>query len=327
METSDPIKALLNTQVPGKLWHYTSIRGFQGIVTSKRIFATDIRFLNDRGEFIHARKLADDVVQETPKIDSNGVPIQEYLQKAINMAFNTGPLHPDRLQIFVASFSKSEDQLSQWRGYSQGSSGVCLELDLKTFRPPADIDTTVSFAPCVYDPETKKKLIQHALHHFRDAISNRWNKIAEAARKNISTNAFYGKKTSAEEFVASIQDTSDFAKLLQEATSKTYGDFLRIVALLKNSAFHEELEWRLVLPIWAKNQSLQNPRRFRVGTTTLIPYIAHPFSFEDASPLPITDLILGPGSDENFVPAARSFLESEGINLLPRQSKIPYRPW
>ncbi len=38
-------------------------------------------------------------------------------------------------------------------------------------------------------------------------------------------------------------------------------------------------------------------------------------------------MILGPGSDENFVSAAKSFLESEGIKLMPRQSDVPYRPW
>jgi hypothetical protein len=34
---------------------------FQGIVTSKNIFATDLRFLNDR-EFVHARKTTEQVI-------------------------------------------------------------------------------------------------------------------------------------------------------------------------------------------------------------------------------------------------------------------------
>jgi len=45
METSDPIGELLNTPIPEKLWHYTSVKGFYGIVTSKSIFATEARFL------------------------------------------------------------------------------------------------------------------------------------------------------------------------------------------------------------------------------------------------------------------------------------------
>jgi hypothetical protein len=64
-------------------------------------------------------------------------------------------------------------------------------------------------------------------------------------------------------------------------------------------------------------------RRFRVEKTTLIPYIAHPFSA--AGPVPLVDIILGPGSDENSVLAAHRFLKSQGLNLSPRLSKVPYR--
>jgi hypothetical protein len=325
METSDPIKELLQTPIPEKLWHYTSINGFQGITTSKRVFATDLRYLNDREEFIHGRKLADDVVQQIPETDENGLPAREFLQKAVNMAFNTGPLHPERLQIFVASFSAAEDQLSQWRGYSRGSSGVSLGFNLSGFRPPADIDTLVAFAPCVYDLASKKKLIQHALHHFRDAISDRWNKMVDAAQRHIKAKAISGEKTSVQEFGATVKDTPEFTKILREAMANTNADLLRTTALLKNSAFHEEMEWRLVLPVWLKKEPLKNPRRFRVEATTLVPYISHPFSSDPEAPLPIKDVILGPGSDENSIPAAQSFLESLGIKLIPRMSEVPYR--
>jgi hypothetical protein len=68
---------------------------------------------------------------------------------------------------------------------------------------------------------------------------------------------------------------------------------------------------------------MSNPPRFRIEKTTLIPYIAHPFPA--AGPLPLVDIILGPGSDENSVFAAQRFLKSQGLNLKPRLSKVPYR--
>jgi hypothetical protein len=55
----DPVDSWLNAPIPKTLWHYTSIRGFHGIVTSKKIFATDVRYLNDREEFIYARKITE----------------------------------------------------------------------------------------------------------------------------------------------------------------------------------------------------------------------------------------------------------------------------
>jgi hypothetical protein len=158
---SNPIDALLKAPIPEKLWHYTSIQGFHGIVTSKTMWATDLRFLNDREEFIHTRALANEIVAAAPELDANGFPNREFLQKAVTVALDSGPLN--RSQVFVASFSAAEDQLGQWRGYSHGSSGVSLAFDLKAFRPPADSETLVSFAPCVYDPSKKEELLFRSL--------------------------------------------------------------------------------------------------------------------------------------------------------------------
>ncbi|MGH9697789.1 MAG: hypothetical protein ACRD5Z_26855, partial [Bryobacteraceae bacterium] len=46
------------------------------------------------------------------------------------MGFRYGALHPDRLQVFVASFTEEENKLSQWRGYSYGSGGISLAFRL-----------------------------------------------------------------------------------------------------------------------------------------------------------------------------------------------------
>jgi hypothetical protein len=138
------LSGLLNKPIPEKLWHYTSIQGFHGIVTSKRIFATDVRFLNDSTELIHAREIAHQLVAETDEFAANLFPARNYSKKAFELAFESGPLSADRLQVFVASFSEAEDQLSQWCGYSQGTSGVSVAFNLGAFRPspsfqPADV--------------------------------------------------------------------------------------------------------------------------------------------------------------------------------------------
>jgi hypothetical protein len=97
---------------------------------------------------------------------------------------------------------------------------------------------------------------------------------------------------------------------------------MRMAALLKNSAFAEENEWRLVLPTLSRTPPMRNPPQFRVAKTTLIPYIAHPIS---SAPFPLVDVILGPGSDENALFAAQTFLKSQGLEIAPRLSKVPYR--
>jgi hypothetical protein len=320
---SNPVDELLNRPIPGKLWHYTSIQGFQAIVASKSMWATDLRFLNDREEFIHTRSIASKVVAATPELDVNGFLNREFLAKAVTLAFDSGPLANS--QVFVASFSAAEDQLGQWRGYSYGSTGVSLGFDLTAFRPPADIGTLVSFAPCVYDPVEKDELVLQALHHFREEVGGYREKAFKAAcdldpEKLTSKD----KEQVVKEFLEANPSQKEPREKFLAAVTKTRIDCLRIAALLKHSSFKEESEWRLVLPtLLDRTTPMNNPPRFRAGKTTLIPYIAHPFS--PAGPLPLVDIILGPGSDEDSVFAAERFLKSQDLNVKPRLSKVPYR--
>ncbi len=319
---SNPIDELLGRPIPEKLWHYTSIHGFNGIVTTKRMFATDLRFLNDREEYIHTRALANKIVGETPELNANGFPNRRFLAHAVTLTFDTGPL--TKSQVFVASFSAAEDQLGQWRGYSRGSSGVSLAFDTRTLRPSPDIGTLVAFAPCVYDPSKKDELLLHALHHFTEEVSGYWEKAFRAACELNPDNLTLNKEKVVKEFLEANPSKKAPVAEFQAAVAKTRIDCLRIAALLKNSSFEEENEWRLVLPMLMDQPTPPtNPPQFRVGKTTLIPYIAHPFSA--TAPLPIVDIILGPGSDENSVFAAQRFLKSQGLNLTPRLSKVPYR--
>jgi hypothetical protein len=293
---SNPIADLLNTPIPRKLWHYTSLQGFQGIVSSKAIFATDFRFLNDREEVTHAFEIAKKIVSETPEFEPDRFPVRFILKQGINFALN-GPLQLSQLQVFVASFTAMEDQLSQWRGYSYGTSGASLALDLADQLNDIRSDSTLSsFAPCIYDSDQKNILIRYALHHLRDEFAIAWG-------KHISELRFFTNEEISETF--------------REAASKMFIDLFRIAALVKNPSFAEEQEWRLVIPFLLKD----GKPRFRATRTTLVPYIAHPFAPE----LPLIDLILGPGSDENSIFAARKFLMTEGIGITPRLSSVPYR--
>jgi hypothetical protein len=320
---SNLIDELLNRPIPEKLWHYTSIQGFQGIVASKSMWATDLRFLNDREEFIHARNIANKIVAETPELDVNGFLNREFLAKAVTLGFDSGPLANS--QVFVASFSAAEDQLGQWRAYSHGSSGVSLAFDLRAFRPPPDIGTLVSFGPCVYDPVEKEELVLHALHHFKEEVGGYRERTFKAACDlNPEKVTSKDKEQVVKEFLEANPSKKAPSEKFQAAVLNTRIDCLRIAALLKHSSFEEESEWRLVLPtLMDRTTPMKNPPQFRVEKTTLIPYIAHPFSA--AGPLPLVDIILGPGSDENSVFGAQRFLKSQGLNLKPRLSKVPYR--
>ena len=239
----------------------------------------------------------------------------------MTLAFDSGPLA--RMQVFVICFSASADQLGQWRGYSYGSSGVSLAFDLRTIRPPSDSGSGVSFAPCIYDSTLKKELLLNALYPFKEEVSGYWRRAFKTACDEDPQNRTKDKAKVVREFLEANPSQKAKFEDLATAVTKTRWDCLRIAALLKNSSFQEENEWRLVLPLLNRPGPLSNPPHFRVGKTTLIPYVAHPFSTD--TPWPIVDAILGPGSDDNSIFAARSFLKFHGYNLEPRFSTVPYR--
>lgn len=54
----DAVNDHIGKPIPSTLWHYTSYAALQGIISSKRVWATEYRFLNDREEFLHAKELA-----------------------------------------------------------------------------------------------------------------------------------------------------------------------------------------------------------------------------------------------------------------------------
>lgn len=194
----------------------------------------------------------------------------------------------------------------------------------KSYRPPADSGTLALFAPCVYDPVQKEELLLDPLRHFQEEVTRYRERIFKEACERNPENLTLNRERVVKEFLDANPTRRASVEVFQAAVTDTRVDCLRIAPLLKNSAFVEENEWRLVLPILLDCPTmLNNPPQFRVGKTTLIPYIAHPFPV--AAPLPIVDIILGPGSDENSVFAAQRFLKSHGLDLTPRLSKVPYR--
>ena len=311
---SNPITELLNEPIPEKLWHYTSIEGFHAIVKIKRMWATDARFLNDREELIHVNKIADEVVSAAPLLDVTGFPNKEWLSKAHRLA----PLRG--LQVFVACFTAAEDQLSQWRAYSHESSGVSLAFDLRSVRPPEEVGSTVGFAPCIYGPpERKKLLVIEALRHFIVAVGDYYKTVYEiACRQDPAKRSLSDKAQVVKEFLDPNPTEKQLPESYVRAVAQTRVNYLQVAALSKNPS---RGRWRLVLPMFSEPiPAPENPPQFRAGKTTLIPYVAHP-----TSKFPLVDVILGPGSDEISVSAAQRFLKSEGLNIKPHLSQVPYR--
>jgi hypothetical protein len=320
----DAVNDHISKPIPNRLWHYTSYAAFQGIVGSKKIWASEYRFLNDREEFRHAKDLAQKLVDGEPEFTGEVFPAREFLRKAVNIAFNTGYLHEERLRIMVASFSEEGDQLSQWRGYADNSRGVSIGFDLRGLRPPSNIGTTVTFAPCLYREADKDALLKAIFAHYRNGLQEWWDSIVNLARKK----QVEGGGTPPQ-FIQQL--LAEHSKEQTEVTVRCHAnlqfDLLRTAPLLKDESFSEEKEWRLVLPWESIRLPTNHPIEFRPIRDALVPYIAYPLNMPNQEgPIFCADLILGPGSHTAAAIGVNMFLQKQEIRILARPSNIPYRP-
>lgn len=112
-----------NSASIASLVHYTTLAGLQGILSSGKLWASNVAFLNDREELLHgvncARKslsaiLNDRVLQHWSK------DIQDVVSE----------IEQGRLpNTYATCFCERSDLLSQWRGYGGNEQGVALVFD------------------------------------------------------------------------------------------------------------------------------------------------------------------------------------------------------
>ena len=229
---------ILNRRPPSILFHYTTPIGLLGISQSNKIWATDLRFLNDKKEFQHSLDITHSILEDFYKVNDNPKKLKginydfvEYL--GINLRDNWNP------KVYVASFTEKGDLLSQWRGYCpKGGFSIGFHFNLLS-----QIATKHNsfLLPCVYDFKIQNKILEELLvshsTKYDEAIKNINQKNSDELAHSISN-----------EFIISL-----FA----------------LAPMLKHESFREEKEWRIVY----SNLSTIPDIKFRANDSSIIPYI------------------------------------------------------
>jgi hypothetical protein len=126
------------------LYHYTAAAGLQGIISSKSLWTTDYRFLNDSSEFRYGWKLM------VGAIDRREADIKE----RSSFAWDTIALFlrdTDKATAFVGSLTPQGDLLSQWRGYNRGQ-GFAIGFDEAWLGHNATLQN-FDISPVIYHPD------------------------------------------------------------------------------------------------------------------------------------------------------------------------------
>lgn len=219
-----------------KVGHYTSQSGILGIIGTQLIRASNIKFLNDEQEFLHALELIKEIIP-TSNIKSDSPEFDVYSEyiKAIEKKLKSLDQYTTE-SIYTFSLSKELDLLSQWRGYCPQNNGYCLVMNVnKIFTDIKNQYKNSHLVECVYDKKEKDKALKKLLNDY-------WYK--------------YRKNESANEKLTVINELSEEIALL--------------ASHFKHPSFSEEKEWRIVVIL---ESAADKEIKFREGFSSLIPFI------------------------------------------------------
>lgn len=296
------VKAHLRTPVPEQLWHYTSMNGMHSILESGEIYATDARFLNDREELIHSAKYADIVIRDQPYCQ----PVVDCVRQHVTRWFGVFLSLHNPYRNYITCFTSRKDDLSQWRAYSLGSSGASVGIDLRGAYQLGRL------APCIYRDEDKRRLLSDS---FREMLE-----VGDMHFKTDPGLLFGPDAALPDELAAKFPWANKSLKL---ASSRLMLPISRLLPLFKDSSFEAENEWRIVT-LGAEKDAGFNSIFYRPRADTLVPTMKVSLKRQHEK-IPLTGLILGPGSHPNSSDAVTRYLTTRGFTIVAEPSSVPYR--
>jgi hypothetical protein len=278
--------------VPALLYHHPDVHGLKGNVKSRELWETQIQYLNDTQEYLHAVAVAKRVLLTQAPLVTD--PQEQAVLTRLGTELSVGR----RVYVGVASFSKVADGLSQWRGYCPNGAGYSLGFVAEDLRW---IGRRQGFrlARCLYDDAEQTQAIAQVLEAVRH--SARW---AEALAHGDANEAY------------------------RAAVTVWLDTFTPLAPTIKHQAFQDEQEWRLIS---APMPFTDGRWRVRAGRSMLIPYLPITLA-PDSPYLPIRDLVVGPAPHMELALIAAGVLLEPKLDPVTRRtvrfriSQVPYRP-
>lgn len=128
-------------------YQYTDINAIKSIIENNSIRLTNIRFLNDKAEFFIGIKYLQQGFRLHKFYHSVSESCRQALQYHVNdfLYSNSGKIIEKIDNLYVASFSKRNDVLSQWRGYGMYS----VEINLNTLHE-SNAGQPLYLMDCIY---------------------------------------------------------------------------------------------------------------------------------------------------------------------------------
>jgi hypothetical protein len=280
------------TEWPPQLFHYTTAGGFEAIVRTRSVRATNFSFMNDPSEISYGQDLIIKLLNDKRKNGSNDT-FNELLE-IIAKDLQEAPLP----EIYVTSFTFASDDLSQWRAYGGTPARYALGFPTKAVHDATlrDYAHPIRFSRVVYE-RTEQEL--------------KVNAVLDAAETAFPE-----------------QQVPDLGPYIRRLSRR----LVRLLPTLKEPAYEAENEIRIIILKEDAAPDIDPPApgvdvpevEFDTSRGVIRPYLM--FALTAGTPLPLNSLhFLAPARPSAAEKGARLVLQRFGITgVVPSASQIPF---
>ena len=196
----------MTTSLPIQLYHYTSIRGVEGILTRKAVWASLLHFMNDSREWLYALDLVKAALRKriTFREDSHWLAFIAELTESFGRI--------EGLNICVFSLTEMPNQLSQWRAYCPPEGGYNLSFQPSLLQQHLDRHH-FKLKQCVYDGNEQEREIDQVVDRVLAAVG-------------------------------ALNNESEIESAREMALAQFARELTVVAPILKHPDFREEQEWR-----------------------------------------------------------------------------------
>lgn len=284
------------------LYHYCSTDSFCSIIKTKSIWLSSLKSSNDSQE----GRIVSDVLIQMAKENGIGGYFLEQFQLYVKLME----------QIYDGlgfCLSADGDLLSQWRGYADDATGVCIGFSTEYLERLGacehGIPPNFTLEKIEYRAEDHRQLLEPTYRELHNLM------IAGGLGKPPMHGALNALKSSEE-----IKTEQELIPKATKALISKLHELRPTLFLLKSDAFQEEKEHRLVTTM-STNLSLDC--EYRASGKRIVPYRSVQLAPLDIDP--IVEIILGPKHQTHPETIARMLETYRFSGASVRPSKATYR--
>ncbi|WP_147447705.1 DUF2971 domain-containing protein [Solirubrobacter pauli] len=240
-----------SSPVPPRLWHYTDSGGALGMLAQRELWATHALFMNDASEL----RLAYPMLRDALEVARQQMPGNDLLTLITEELGTVVSSLPDDPEIYAVCFCEEGDLLGQWRAYGVAGGGYAVGFDGPSIQSDSISTYGLSLTRVIYDPDQQRQLAQKLV----DGSIGAWVHHVNRQPQN---------------------DAEESLKVVAESFSHLAQSF---GYQIKDAAFSEEREWRLIYAREPDGVVDAARRRFRSGARGLVPYVPIPMGAEQGT--------------------------------------------